>query len=200
MDTYSKYLQVAELPFYLLFFWYIRGRIQQIFKSMILSTSWKQITEEFWRILAFQIWEHVVDVILRNNNSLSQWNLQREHCKALRSPRRTRAWLTVVTAAWVIWITSMTATMFPSASNHPRSSETKMTGQKAFHSSSKRMVPLSTTGRCKNFPSCMVCRASTIGVSIVAHSGLGVMTCRKTQSKMTDSTNFFHLSERHILL
>jgi hypothetical protein len=46
----------------------------------------------------------------------------------------------------------------------------------------------------------MVCRASTIGVSIVAHSGLGVMTCRKTQSKMTDSTTFFHLSERHVLL
>ncbi|MFS7940213.1 hypothetical protein Hanom_Chr05g00461691 [Helianthus anomalus] len=35
-------------------------------------------------------------------------------------------------------------------------------------------LPLSTTGRCKNFPSCIVCRASTIGVSVVAHSGFGV--------------------------
>lgn len=41
-----------------------------------------------------------------------------------------------------------------------------------------RYPPLSTTGRCKNFPSCMVWRASTIGVSTVAHSGLGVITWR----------------------
>lgn len=39
-------------------------------------------------------------------------------------------------------------------------------------------LPLSTTGRCKNLPSCMVWRASTIGVSTVAHSGFGVITWR----------------------
>ena len=37
-------------------------------------------------------------------------------------------------------------------------------------------LPLSTTGRCKNFPSCMRCNASRIVVSNVAHSGFGVIT------------------------
>ena len=37
--------------------------------------------------------------------------------------------------------------------------------------------PRSKTGRCKNFPLCMMWRASRIGVSIVPHSGFGVMTC-----------------------
>ena len=37
-------------------------------------------------------------------------------------------------------------------------------------------LPLSKTGRCKNFPLCMMWRASRIGVSIVPHSGFGVMT------------------------
>lgn len=38
--------------------------------------------------------------------------------------------------------------------------------------------PLSTTGKCRNFPSCMVWRASRIGVSTVPHSGFGVITCK----------------------
>lgn len=37
-------------------------------------------------------------------------------------------------------------------------------------------VPLSSTGRCKNFPSCIICKASSIGVSREAHSGLHVIT------------------------
>ena len=37
-------------------------------------------------------------------------------------------------------------------------------------------LPLSMTGRCKNFPSCMRCNASRIVVSNVAHSGFGVIT------------------------
>ena len=36
----------------------------------------------------------------------------------------------------------------------------------------KELLPLSVvTGRCRNFPSCMMCRASTIGVSTVVDSG-----------------------------
>lgn len=45
-------------------------------------------------------------------------------------------------------------------------------------STSTSLLPLSSTGRCKNFPSCMLCSASIIGVSTVAHSGFGVMTCK----------------------
>lgn len=40
----------------------------------------------------------------------------------------------------------------------------------------KLYAPLSITGRCKNLRSCMVRRASSIGMSTVANSGSGVMT------------------------
>lgn len=100
----------------------------------------------------------------------------------------------MATAAWVICITSTTATTFPSAAS-TSVSEVKMivlrSQMKPFlvpRILNYTTLPLSTTGRCKNFPSCIVCSASTIGVSTDAHSGFGVMTFNIKQRELIFSS------------
>lgn len=108
--------------------------------------------------------------------------LEIEQYQELYSPRKVQNWLTVATAAWAICITSTTATTAPSGIQ-----QSVFTGNyndlytTFVLLNSSGVIPLSTTGRCKNFPSCILCSASTIGVSTVAHSGFGVMTYKLNQ-------------------
>lgn len=64
----------------------------------------------------------------------------------------------------------------------------------------KSYLPRSVTGRCRNFPSCIVWSASTSVVSKLAHSGLGVITC-KTPRKLSSTLllRLLHPCLTHIL-
>ena len=56
------------------------------------------------------------------------------------------------------------------------------------------LLPRSTTGKCRNFPSCIVWSASTMVILIVTHTGLGVMTCH-VQSFLATSIVFLYLEK-----
>lgn len=54
---------------------------------------------------------------------------------------------------------------------------------------------MSKIGRCRNFPSCIICSASRIVVSTVAHFGFGVITLKK-EHIFYKNTKFSHVLKK----
>lgn len=63
----------------------------------------------------------------------------------------------------------------------------------------KILLPLSNTGRWRNLPLCMICKASTIAISTVADSGFCVITYRIIGNKPLRLEKTFILSKTEIM-